>query len=81
MVDIMQFVQQYVPRASNGDMLPLLFGGDQVTRERATYAQDTKLQSSQPLKRLLGLVSKVEDWHVRGVFHQVMNKQTTLKCF
>ena len=71
MVDIMEFIKQYIPRVSDGSFLPLLFGGDQVTRERASHAQDTKLQSAHPMKRLLGLIPKVEDWHARVVFNQV----------
>lgn len=71
MVDIMEYIHRYVPTTTNGDMFPILFGGDQLTRERASNAKDTKLQSSKPIKRLLGLVPKVEDWHTRVVFNQV----------
>lgn len=73
MVDIMYHMQRYIPKSSDGKkFFPLLFGGDQLTRERAYHAQDSKLQSSDPLHRLLGLVPKVEDWHTRSVFYQVM---------
>ena len=73
MVDIMYHMQRYVPKSADGkQFFPILFGGDQLTRERAYHAQDSKLQSSDPLHRLLGLVPKVEDWHTRSVFYQVM---------
>ena len=78
MVDVMEYVQQYVPKAGNGDFFPLLFGGDQPTRERACHAQDTKLQSSLPLRRLLSLIPKVEVWHIRVLFNQVLKKNTCI---
>ena len=71
MIDIMLHTQEYVPQSSDGRMLHLLFGGDQLTRERAYHAQDAKLQSKDPKSRLLGLVPKVEDWHTRVTFYQV----------
>ena len=33
MVDIMDHIQRYVPVTSSGNIHPLLFGGDQLTRE------------------------------------------------
>lgn len=53
------------------------FGGDQLTRERAYHAQDTKLQSKDPKSRLVGLVPKVEDWHTRVTFYQVCTHALT----
>ena len=40
MVDIMDHIQRYVPVTSSGNIHPLLFGGDQLTRERAYNAKD-----------------------------------------
>ena len=71
MIDIMHHIQNYVPQSSDGQLLPLYFGGDQLTRERAYHAQDAKLQSTDPKGRLIGVIPKVEDWHTRVVFYQV----------
>ena len=69
MVDIMEHIQRYAPVTSSGTIHPLLFGGDQLTRERAYNA---KLQSADPLKKLQGIIPKVEDWHARFTFYQVL---------
>ena len=71
MIDVMMHTQSYIPQSSDGRLLPLFFGGDQLTRERAYHAQDAKLQSKDPKCRLVGLVPKVEDWHTRVTFNQV----------
>lgn len=49
MVD-MDYIQRYVAVTTSGAIHPLLFGGDQLTRERAHNAKDAKLQSTDPLK-------------------------------
>lgn len=77
MIDIMLHTQSYVPQSSDGQLLPLFFGGDQLTRERAYHAQDAKLQSKDPKSRLVGLVPKVEDWHTRVTFYQVCTHALT----
>ena len=71
MVDILHYMHRYVPTVSDEVFVPVFFGGDQLTRERAYHAQDAKLQSSTPLRKLLGLVPKCEDWHARTSFYQV----------
>lgn len=71
MVDIFHYMHRYVPTVSDEVFVPVLFGGDQLTRERAYHAQDAKLQSSTPICKLLGLVPKCEDWHARTSFYQV----------
>ena len=71
MVDIMAHVQGYAPVTSSGTIHPILFGGDQLTRERAHNAKDAKLQSANPRKKLQGLIPKIEDWHARFTFYQV----------
>ena len=74
MVDILHHIHQYVPQLESGDFVPILFGGDMLTRERSDHACDAKLQSSTPLARLQGIVPKVEDWHAMTTFHQVLSK-------
>ena len=71
MVDIMDCVQGYVPVTRSGVIHPILFGGDQLTRERAHNAKDAKLQSVDPLKRHQGIIPKAEDWHARFTLYQV----------
>ena len=62
---------RYVPVTSSGNIHPLLFGGHQLTRERAYNVKDKKLQSADPLKKIQGIIPKVEDWHARFTFYQV----------
>lgn len=70
MIDILEYAQKYVPTV--GDKVkPILFGGDQVTRERATNAQDAKAQSDSTKRKLKGIIPKAEDWHTRMCFYQV----------
>lgn len=78
MVDILSYVHKYVPSKKNGDMLPVFFGGDQLTRERASGAQDAQLQASDRLGRLQGVIPKVEDWHALVIFYQV--RMLVLEC-
>ena len=71
MIDIMTHIHQYVPRNSSGGFVPIFFGGDQLTRERANGALGARLQSSTPLGRLEGVIPKIEDWHALVCFYQV----------
>ena len=71
MTSFIIIMHRYVPTVSDKVFVPVLFGGDQLTRERAYHAQDAKLQSSTPICKLLGLVPKCEDWHARTSFYQV----------
>jgi hypothetical protein len=65
MVDILHYAHHYVPTKY------LCLFSDQLTRERGYHAQDAKLQSPTPIRKLLGLVPKCEDWHARTSFYQV----------
>ena len=71
MIDILTHIHKYVPRDQRGKCMPVFFGGDQLTRERATGAQDAKLQSEDQVHRLQGVIPKVEDWHTLVIFYQV----------
>ena len=51
MVDILQHIHQYAPMFVSGQYYPIFFDGDQMTRERASGAQDAKLQSCNLMKR------------------------------
>ena len=80
MVDILHYTHRYVPTVSDEVFVPVLFGGDQLTRERAYHAQDAKLQSPTPIRKLLGLVPKCEDWHARTSFYQVSVMENSIGC-
>lgn len=71
MVDIIQYVQQYIPVSNKRKVAPIFFRGDQLTRERAYHAQEAKAQSGTVLGRLQGVIPKVEDWHTLVTFYQV----------
>ena len=71
MIDIMTHIHKYVPQNTDGKFIPVFFGGDQLTRERAGGALDAQLQASDPLGRLEGVIPKVEDWHALVCFYQV----------
>ena len=64
-------IHKYIPQNTDGKFIPVFFGGDQLTRERAGGAQDARLQASDPLGRLEGVIPKVEDWHALVCFYQV----------
>ena len=70
-IDIIHHIQQYTPSTEDGQVQPVLFGGDQLTRERTIHAQEGKMQSQTPLQRLQGFVAKCEDWHTLVTFNQV----------
>ena len=71
MIDIMTHIHKYVPQNTDGKFIPVFFGGGQLTRERAGGALDAQLQASDPLRRLEGVIPKVEDWHALVCFYQV----------
>ena len=61
MIDIPDHVHQYVPSTEDGKVLErffFFFGGNQLTVERATHAQDAWLQSKEQLKKLQGITCK-----------------------
>lgn len=72
MIDILEHIQQYSPKSEDGRIYPIFFGGDQLTRERASAAQEAKLQSSTTQRKLKGVIPKSEDWHTLVCFYQVL---------
>ena len=81
MIEILHHIQQYTPVSSTGKIVPILFGGDQLTRERASGAQNANSQSSDPLGRLHGVIPKSEDWHTLVCFYQVCHLLDLFSCF
>lgn len=49
----------------------ILFGGDQLTAERATGAKRSKSNECRGLDQLEGLVPVIEDWHAKVCFLKV----------
>lgn len=70
-MDILQHIHQYVPTFDSGKQYPVFFYGDQLTRERASGAQDAKLQSDEESRKLRGVIPEAADWHALVTFYQV----------
>jgi L1 cell adhesion molecule like protein len=49
----------------------ILFGGDQLTVERATGSQRVRSNECRGIDRLEGLIPVVEDWHAKVCFLKV----------
>lgn len=49
----------------------ILFGGDQLTEERATNVQRAFLDEETEYSRLKGLSPKFEDWHAKVTLYEV----------
>lgn len=78
MVDILYHIHQYIPKLKSGMYYPIFFCGDQMTRERATGAQDAKLQSDNDKSRLRGIYPEAADWHTLQTFYQVQETLFTV---
>lgn len=48
MVDILHYAHRYVAKVSDEVYVPILFGGDQLTRERAYHAQELSFNHQLP---------------------------------
>lgn len=76
MVDFLHYTHRYVPTVSVEVFVPVLFSGDQLTRERAYHAQNAKLQSPTPIRKL---VPKCEDWHAGTSVSVVENSKVAFE--
>jgi len=68
MTDILRHIHQYVPGHNDGNdatikPVPTLSGGDYLTHERHIGAQSGVSNGITPSKKLLGLISKFEEFH------------------
>ena len=50
---------------------PILFGGDQLTTERARTVRDVFSNSDASASRLEGLIPVAEDWHAKMCLYKV----------
>lgn len=74
MVDICQFLHQYVPghsTESTEQPVKCLSGGDYLTFERHKKAQSTLQDSRTPSERLMGLLPKFEEFHTQAEVNKV----------
>ena len=77
MIDIMKTVQEkYIPKIKNGsELLPIFFGGDQLTEEGSRNVKLARLDGRISEERLEGLLAKNEDWHAIRIAYDVQYKQ------
>ena len=93
MVSIMDHYQEYVPTKSTKELYSdpnsdetidefhhILFGGDQLTAERARGSKKIRSNAERGVERFEGLQPVVEDWHTRVALLKVsfMCSQTYL---
>jgi hypothetical protein len=58
MVEIVEHLQQYVPRTTDNKIIPILLGGDALSVERGEAARRARSDSFSPEDRLDGLVNE-----------------------
>ena len=49
----------------------IMFGGDQLTKVRATSALIAKSNSDKPTTRMEGIIPVIEDWHAKMTLFEV----------
>ena len=72
MIDIMNFLHQFVPQAEDKIHSVLSFG-DELTCEREHSSQEDQRDAPTASKRFEGLVPCISDFHTFGNFMQVGN--------
>ena len=68
MIDIMAFLQQFVPVKENGEPNYILSFGDLLTCERQQNSQEDQRYGLAVSKRLEGLIPCIADFHTFGNF-------------
>ena len=71
MIEILDRLQQYVPKKGNGDPVEIFFTGDQLTCERFRGAKRARIQSEDAFERFAGMTEMPGDWHALVTFYQV----------
>ena len=76
MIEIMEEIQKFVPTATSTDEFinSCIFGGDQLTCERARNSQRHRKDSATRHERLEGLILTVEDWHTKMNYYEASLK-------
>ncbi len=73
MISILEAIQAYCPR-KNGELKPILCGGDGLTTKRGYDAQLSRGDAPTSHERLEGIIMKSEDWHEAVLCVQVIQK-------
>jgi hypothetical protein len=63
MVDILEFMHQYIHKGKAKEQV--VFGGDQLTCERAVGVQRLRKTSIEKEQRLADVLPTAEDWHTK----------------
>ncbi|XP_052071483.1 uncharacterized protein LOC127709853 [Mytilus californianus] len=63
MIEVVQHLQQYVPKTNDGKFIPILLGGDALSVERGEAASRARMDAITEEDRLEGFTWKSEDWH------------------
>ncbi|CAG2224865.1 unnamed protein product [Mytilus edulis] len=71
MIEIIEHLQQYTPKAHD-KMMPLLMGGDGLSVERGEGAQRARADGISQEDRLEGFIWKSEDWHAHVISLQYL---------
>ena len=69
--NIMQHLHTYVPGHDTDQTSMTMCGGDLLTVERESNAQEDKQDSTTHSRKLLGLMPVLEDWHTLANFYVV----------
>ncbi len=86
MIDILEWLHQYVPHSPSGDAVPdakpikVLSGGDYLTFERHKEAQSAMQDSRTASARLEGLIPKIEDFHAQAEWLKVCITLLIVNC-
>ena len=78
MIEILEKLQKYFPKNSNGEPVVTFLAGDQLTCERVRGAERARVQSEDPLERFQGILETPGDWHALMTFYQA--RACTLHC-
>ncbi|VDI17823.1 Hypothetical predicted protein [Mytilus galloprovincialis] len=63
MIEVVQHLQQYVPKTNDGKLIPIMLGGDALSVERGEAASRARMDAITEEDRLEGFTRKSEDWH------------------
>lgn len=72
-MNIMEHMNNFVPEDIEGNPLPVISGGDQLTCEREMNVKLDRQDSKSPKARWDGLVPVIDDFHSMANFLEVMN--------
>ncbi|VDI25640.1 Hypothetical predicted protein [Mytilus galloprovincialis] len=73
MIEIIEHLQQYTPKAHD-KMMPLLMGGDGLSVAKGEGAQKARADGISQENRLEGFIWKSEDWHAHVISLQVQER-------